>query len=165
MERHSGAATSGHRDDRLLSPTSCRRAEDLGHAYRRFLVLSWLAGTGAHHVRRLAVPLSDAPDTYGFLDGPAVLAGLNAAAPHDPQQRPTNSGKTHPNYRIGGITLAGDPADPRTFLLPDNEREWHYWRGDYRTRGQPNDIRLIPLYEGRDEMYTVYFSVVGSVPA
>ena len=29
----------------------------------------------------------------------------------------------------------------------------------------PNDIRLIPLYEGRDEMYTVYFSVVGSVPA
>ncbi|MCB0049874.1 MAG: hypothetical protein KDE24_10065, partial [Caldilinea sp.] len=67
--------------------------------------------------------------------------------------------KTYPNYRISGIALTGDPAEPGTFLIPDDEREWTYWRGDYRTRGQAKDIRLIPLHEVRDEVYTVYFSV------
>ena len=110
----------------------------------------------------VAVPLPDEPHTYGFMDGPVVLAGLNAAPPSDRPLRPAKSEKTYPNYRIDGITLAGDPADPRSFLIPDNEREWYYWRGDYRTRGQAQDIRLIPLHEVRDEMYTVYFPFAGS---
>ena len=50
----------------------------------------------------VAVPLPDAPDTYGFMDGPVVLAGLNAAPPHDPQQRPAKSDKTHPIIFISG---------------------------------------------------------------
>lgn len=113
----------------------------------------------------VAVPLPDEPDTYGFMDGPVVLAGLNAAPPSDRPQRPAKSEKTYPNYRISGITLAGDPADPHAFLIPDNEREWYYWRGDYRTRGQAENIRLIPLHEVRDEVYTVYFTVLDSVTA
>ncbi len=44
-------------------------------------------------------------------------------------------------------------------MTADNEREWSYWRGDYRTRGQAEDIRFIPLYEVRDEVFTVYFPV------
>ena len=107
----------------------------------------------------VAVPLPDEPHTFGFMDGPVVLAGLNAAAPSDRPQRPAHSEKTYPNYRISGIALTGDPAEPGTFLIPDDEREWTYWRGDYRTRGQAKDIRLIPLHEVRDEVYTVYFSV------
>ena len=107
----------------------------------------------------VAVPLPDEPATYGFMDGPVVLAGLNPAAVPDPQRRPANSDKTHMNYRISGVSLNGDPATPRSFLVPDNDREWYYWRGDYRTRGQVHDIRLIPLHEVRNEAYTVYFAM------
>jgi hypothetical protein len=44
-------------------------------------------------------------------------------------------------------------------LIADNEREWSYWRGDYRTRGQKQNFRLIPLYEVQDETFTVYFEM------
>lgn len=44
-------------------------------------------------------------------------------------------------------------------LVPYNEREWGYWRGDYRTRTQEKNFRLIPLHEVRDEIFTVYFGV------
>ena len=53
----------------------------------------------------VAVPLPDEPHTYGFMDGPVVLAGLNAAPPSDRPLRPAKSEKTYPNYRIGAITL------------------------------------------------------------
>lgn len=106
----------------------------------------------------VAVPLPDAPDTYGFMDGPVVLAGLNPG--EERIQARTAGSASHtarPNYRISGVTLHGNPAEPGTFLRAENEREWSYWRGDYRTHSQPQDMRLIPLYEVRDEVYTVYF--------
>lgn len=104
--------------------------------------------------------LPDAPDTFGVMDGPVVLAALNPGETPIQQRTPGNASHTaRPNYRISGVTLHGDPAAPTTFLRPDNEREWHYWRGDYRTHGQPQDMRFIPLYEVRDEVYTVYFTV------
>jgi DUF1680 family protein len=110
----------------------------------------------------LAVPLPDDPATYGFMDGPVVLAGLN------PGDHPSAAGNkkaggytARPNYRISGITLTGNPAQPESLLTPDNEREWIYWRKGYRTRGQAQNIRFIPLYEVRDEVFTVYFPVEG----
>jgi DUF1680 family protein len=108
----------------------------------------------------VAVPLPDEPDTYGFMDGPVVLAGLNPdVQPSIAQYKSSGNHTPRPNYRVNGITLQGDPAAPGTFLIPDNEREWSYWRGDFRTRGPGRNIRLIPLYEVRDEVFTVYFPV------
>ncbi len=109
-----------------------------------------------------ATPLPDEPNTCGFMDGPVVLAGLNPGAPGSRGRTKETSEKTYPNYQINGITLTGDAAEPRALLVADNEREWSYWRGDFRTRGQAQDIRFIPLYEVRDEVYTVYFPVAGN---
>jgi DUF1680 family protein len=106
----------------------------------------------------VAVPLPDEPETCAFMDGPVVLAGLNPGeTPSAAHSKNAGSYVARPNYRISGISLQGDPAQPRSFLTPDNEREWTYWRGDYRTRGQNQDIRFIPLHEVRDEVFTVYF--------
>ena len=109
----------------------------------------------------VAVPLPDDPGTCGFMDGPVVLAGLNPGE-HTSAARAKEAGSytARPNYRINGITLTGNPAQPGSFLVPDNEREWIFWREGYRTRGQEQTIRFIPLYEVRDEVFTVYFPVV-----
>jgi DUF1680 family protein len=82
-------------------------------------------------------PLPDEPDTVAFMDGPVVLAGLCGE----------------------GRALRGDKDDPQAMLVPDNEREWTMWQSGYRTRGQERGLRFIPLYEIRDEPYTVYFAV------
>jgi hypothetical protein len=82
-------------------------------------------------------PLPDKPDTVAFLDGPVVLAGLC-----DEERM-----------------LTGDPRRPETLLTPDNEREWGDWHTRYRTHNQDRGIRFLPLYEVRDERYTVYFPV------
>ncbi len=82
-------------------------------------------------------PLPDEPDTVAFIDGPVVLAGLCD------EER----------------VLYGDKEHPETILSPDNEREWWFWRGGYRARNQERGLRFIPLYEVRDERYTVYFPV------
>lgn len=108
-----------------------------------------------------AEPLLDEPDTYAFMDGPVVLAGLNPggdalARTLYPQEKTFRRPR---NYIVDGPALFGDPQHPNTFLKPDNEREWVFWQGGYRTTGQPNNVRLIPLYDVRDEVYTVYFPV------
>jgi hypothetical protein len=108
----------------------------------------------------VAVPLPDEPNLVGFMDGPVVLAGLNPGEERIQVRGKNNSSHTaRPNHRISGLTLYGEASSPGTFLVPDNEREWSYWRGDYRTRGQEQAVRLIPLYEVRDEVYTVYFNL------
>jgi uncharacterized protein len=109
--------------------------------------------------RLVSVPLPDDPKTIGIMDGPVVLAGLNPGP--DEFVRPEKSGSEkeyRPNYTIAGLALKGDTAHPETLITPDDEREWSYWRGDYRTVGQPTDFRLIPLHEVREEVYTVYFN-------
>jgi len=108
----------------------------------------------------VSVPLPDDPKIVGLMDGPVVLAGLNPAQWKTVgHEKPAGAKEFRPNYAIDGLTLFGDAAHPEKFLTPDNEREWFYWRGDYRTMGQPADFRLIPLYEVRDEEYTVYFEI------
>jgi hypothetical protein len=93
-------------------------------------------------------PLPDMPDTVAFMEGPVVLAGVLG----------DGSG------RIGAETLIEKTlycrkGVPTTVLVPDNEREFSRWRIGYRTQGQPENIRFIPLYEIRDECYAVYFPI------
>lgn len=84
-------------------------------------------------------PLPDRPDIVAFMDGPVVLAGLCE------EER----------------MLYGDVEAPETILTPDNEREWNNWLQGYRTLHQARGLRFIPLYEVRDERYTVYFPIRG----
>ena len=85
-------------------------------------------------------PLPDDPTIMAFMDGPVVLAGLCD------EER----------------TLRGNANAAETLLTPDNEREWNEWKPGYRTRGQPHNIRFLPLYDIRDERYTIYFPVQGA---
>jgi hypothetical protein len=87
--------------------------------------------------RLAAVPLPDRPGTVAIMDGPAVLAGL-VAEEHE---------------------LVGNPEDPSTTLVPDDEREWRMWKNGWRTVNQPVDFRFKPLNEIGHEVYTVYFPV------
>jgi uncharacterized protein len=84
-----------------------------------------------------AVPLPDRPGTVAFMDGPVVLAGLVA------EER----------------ELRGDPSDPSTILVPDDEREWRTWKNGWRTVNQGANFRFKPLNEIGNEVYTIYFPV------
>ena len=106
-----------------------------------------------------SVPLPDDARTVAFMDGPVVLAGLNPGGVPGTAARPDGSYTARPNYVIDGLSVRANGKDPASVLTPDNEREWNYWRGDYRTRGQAKDFRLIPLHEVRDEVFTVYFGL------
>jgi DUF1680 family protein len=82
------------------------------------------------------VPLPDRPDLVAVLDGPVVLAALTEQE----------------------TLLYSDPAEPASFLTPDQDRHHSWWRtGTYRTSGQTPGLRFVPLAEIRDEPYTVYF--------
>jgi hypothetical protein len=95
------------------------------------------------------------------MDGPVVLAGLNPGG--DALGRTLYpQAKTHRrphNYIVDGPTLQGNPDQPESMLVADNEREWVFWQGSYRTINQPSNMRFVPLYDVRDEVYTVYFPV------
>jgi DUF1680 family protein len=84
-----------------------------------------------------ASPLPDRPDTVAFLDGPVVLAALAS----------------------GGVTLAGDPGQPDTLLVADDEREWASWLGGFRTVNQNPNLRFVPLNGITDQAYTVYCQI------
>jgi DUF1680 family protein len=87
---------------------------------------------------RLAVcSLPDAPEMVAFLDGPAVLAGLASQE----------------------ILLEGDPEDPQTMIAAVDELEWYEHRQGFRSRVSPHGVRFLPLYEVRDETYSVYFPI------
>jgi len=86
----------------------------------------------------VAEPLPGEPEMVAFVDGPIILAGLTE------EER----------------LLIGDASKPETLLIPDRERNHSWWNaGYYRTRGQSSNFRFIPLYEIKDEAYTVYFPV------
>ncbi|MNW35197.1 hypothetical protein D3C74_121880 [compost metagenome] len=86
----------------------------------------------------VAEPLPGAQYKVAFVDGPVVLAGLTE------EER----------------LLNGDITDLETMLIPDRERNHSWWNtGYYRTCGQSVNVRFIPLYEIKDETYTVYFPV------
>jgi hypothetical protein len=72
-----------------------------------------------------------------FLDGPVVLAALAS----------------------GEVTLTGDPSQPGTLLVADNEREWASWLGGFRTVNQNPNLRFVPLNGITDQAYTVYCQI------
>ncbi len=85
--------------------------------------------------------LPDNPRIFSLVDGPVVLAGLTA------EDRP----------------LAGDLADPSSFLLPETPHTYStfvWQQNTYRTLNQPVNFRLIPLYDVTDETYTVCFNAL-----
>ncbi|UYO97027.1 glycoside hydrolase family 127 protein [Microbacterium sp. M28] len=84
-----------------------------------------------------AVPIPDEPDTVAFVEGPIVLAGLIDRE----------------------VSLEGDPTDPSTLLVADDERQWAQWLVRYRSRGRDAGIRFIPLNEVTDQRYSVYFPI------
>jgi DUF1680 family protein len=103
-------------------------------------------------------PLPDLPDTVAFMDGPVVLAGVLENNPL------RTEGKTFDERRGGGEalidrTLFCKGEDPTSVLIPDNEREFTRWKIAYRTQDQAQNLRLIPLYEIKDESYAVYFPI------
>lgn len=77
--------------------------------------------------------------TYAFMDGPIVLAGLV-----EEERR-----------------LIGNAEQLESLLVPDRERNHSWWNsGYYRTKGQERGIRFVPLYEIKDETYSVYFPLI-----
>jgi DUF1680 family protein len=84
-----------------------------------------------------AWPLPDRPGEAAFLDGPVALAGLCGEA----------------------RTLYGDLDHPESFLVPDAERKWARWQPNWRTTGQPVNIKFVPVYTIGYDTYTVYFPV------
>ena len=84
-----------------------------------------------------AEPLPGGSGLVAFMDGPVVLAGL------------CNDERT----------LYGDPARPETMVTGDAAHEVWRWLAGYTTKDQPSNFRLKPLYEIRDEPYTVYFPI------
>ncbi len=86
--------------------------------------------------------IPDSPEMVAFLDGPVVLAGLCD------EER----------------LLHTDTDHPESILIPDNEREWGYWLQGYRVKGQTRGLKFIPLYQIKDEVYTVYFPTTSENP-
>ena len=111
--------------------------------------------------QRLAVsPLPDLPESVAFMEGPVVLAGvLGDGSPRTGDKTLEDGTPRRGVETLREKTLYGTVQDPTAILIPDNERTPSKWRSGYRTVDQPENIRLIPLYEIRDECYQVYFPI------
>ena len=82
--------------------------------------------------------LPDDEGTAAFVDGPIVLAGLTADVD----------------------VIYGDFDNPGDFLSPVSEHTYdtYIWlQNNYRTKKQPRSIKFVPLYDVKDEAYTIYF--------
>ena len=85
-----------------------------------------------------AEALPDMPYQAAFADGPIVLAGLTDDVD----------------------TISGDFDAPADFLDPVTEHVYDtfvWLQNNYRTKKQQKSIKLIPLYDVKDEKYTLYF--------
>ena len=85
-------------------------------------------------------PLDGAPEMAAAVEGPVVLAALTD---HD-----------------CGFNV--NPEHPESSLLPEVPHTYDVFvwqQNTWRTRRQPVNFRLIPLYEVTDEPYTVYLTI------
>ena len=80
--------------------------------------------------------LPDQPDVVAFLEGPVALAGLVE------EER----------------TLYYEKR-PEEILIPYDERRWEKWLPGWKTKDQPVNFVLQPLYRIGYEKYTTYFPV------
>lgn len=79
-------------------------------------------------------------NVVAFMEGPVVLAGLCD----------------------NEVKLEGDKDRPATLMQPEYGQEYKLIRwaqSHYRTTGQREKIRFVPLYEVGDEGYSLYFEV------
>ena len=91
------------------------------------------------YAKRLYVEyLPGSEDLAAFMDGPVVLAGLV-----DREK-----------------TLYVPTEHPEQILIHDNERHWSLWQNTYKTAGQDEGIRFVPIYKIGYERYGVYFPLV-----
>jgi DUF1680 family protein len=128
----------------LSAPAEFRRADQSAPPVEirsnwAILRQTWLEDDLSIHLPAdlAACGLPDAPELVAFMDGPVVLAGL-----------------------VGRETvLEGDPGDLHSLLAPVDELEWYERRQGYRSRVSPHGLRFLPLYEVRDEAYSVYFPI------
>ena len=84
--------------------------------------------------------LEGAPEMAAAVEGPVVLAALTD--------------------QDCGFTV--DPDHPESSLLPEIPHTYDVFpwqQNTWRTRRQPANFRLIPLYEVTDEVYTVYLTL------
>ena len=82
--------------------------------------------------------LADMPYQAAFVDGPIVLAGLTEDVD----------------------VISGDFDAPSEFLDKVSERTYDtfvWLQNNYRTKRQNKNFKLIPLYDVKDEAYTLYF--------
>lgn len=87
-----------------------------------------------------SVPLPDSKNSYAFMEGPIVLAGITA----------------------NNVLLKGDVNNAESILSREYEHEYKVfpWKqSHYVTVNQDQNLRFVPLYEIADEQYTIYFPV------
>ncbi len=85
-------------------------------------------------------PLAKNSNLYAFMEGPIVLAGVN----------------------VSDVTLKGDVKKANSILNREYDQEYKNvkWKqSHYRTSGQQQNVRFVPLYEIGDEKYTLYFPI------
>jgi len=86
--------------------------------------------------------LPDLPNYVAFIEGPIAYAGLAS------EER----------------TIYGDITNPESFMIGSDERHWGNWRTGWRTINQDVNIEFVPIYQICNEVYTVYFPVLGAEP-
>lgn len=111
-------------------------------------------------MRLHVAPMPDDPSVKALMYGPLVLAarlgteGLTAANLRAPPTRP----RKIPEYTAEAVPVAPltvRSQDPEDWLTPVEGRPL-----EFRTRGQKDDLTLIPLNRLFDERYAVYFKVI-----
>ena len=111
-------------------------------------------------MRLHAAPMPDDPSIKALMYGPLVLAarlGKEGLTPGNLRAPPTRPRRI-PEYTAEAVPIAPltvRSQDPESFLQPVDGRPL-----EFRTRGQRQDLTLIPLNRLFDERYAVYFKVI-----
>ncbi len=119
--------------------------KEVSHATDGYLVLTNVKSGDAIDIffdaEVKAERLPDEADVAAFVDGPIVLAGLTSDID----------------------SIVGDFESPSEFLRPVTEHTYDtflWLQNNYRTKHQTRSIKFIPLYDVKDEEYTVYFEEI-----
>jgi hypothetical protein len=112
-------------------------------------------------MRLHAAPMPDDETVQAVMYGPLVLAGRLGTAGLDSAnlRAPPTKPRTVPEYPAEPVLvpeIVAGPGDPASWLAPVPGRTL-----EFRTRGQPRELTLVPLYRVMDERFAVYWRVRG----